>query len=124
MKNIACFVSSHGFGHAARVSAILEALQKREEFMPHIFTTAGEDIFTQTLSRFSYHKQLNDIGFIQNDAFALNIPATLTALDSLLPYQDDTVARSAQICHNCSYILCDISPLGILVGQKAGIPSI
>jgi hypothetical protein len=37
---IACFVSSHGFGHAARASAIMEAVtEKNSSICFDIFTT-------------------------------------------------------------------------------------
>jgi UDP:flavonoid glycosyltransferase YjiC (YdhE family) len=124
MKSIGCFVSSHGFGHAARISAVLEALQKRGPFLPYIFSTTGKGVFSQTLQRFVYHEQLSDIGFVQNDAFQIDIQATTTALDSLLPYSKSTLDMLARICRRCSFILCDISPLGILVAEKTGIPSV
>lgn len=124
MKNIGCFVSSHGFGHAARISAVLEALQKRGAYLPYIFATTGKEIFAQNLPRFVYHEQLSDIGFVQNDAFQIDIQATRTALDSLLPYSKSTLDMVAKICRKCSFILCDISPLGILVAEKTGIPSV
>ncbi len=71
MKKIGCFISSHGFGHATRISAVLEALQKRGPLLPYIFSTTGEEIFAQTPHCFDYHEQLNDIGFVQHDAFQI-----------------------------------------------------
>lgn len=124
MIEIGCFVSSHGFGHAARMTAVLEALAGRADILPRIFTTAEENIFTQTLSRYDYNHLLTDIGFIQSDAFQIDITATCARLSSLLPYDDEMIDRLAETCRNCSLILCDISGMGVKVAARANIPSV
>ncbi len=124
MIQVGCFVSPHGFGHATRTSAVLEALGKRLDITAHIFSTIGEGIFAQTISNYTYHHQLTDIGFIQDDAFHLDMEATCAELESLLPYREDLVDDLAEICRKCSFLLCDISGLGIKVGKRAGIPSV
>ncbi len=125
MREIACFISPHGFGHATRSIAVVEALQRiRTDIHFHFFTTVPRSLFEQTLTNFSYHPMLVDVGLEQSSALDADIPATIRRLDDLLPYDERLLEDLAALCFHCSLILCDIAPLGIAVAQYAGIPSI
>lgn len=124
MKQIGYFVTSHGYGHAARVSAILDSLFQRYPHTAHIFTSVPQQIFNQTLRQYTYHNQLTDIGLVQTDAFQIDLDATISQLRKLVPFNDATINFLAKKCENLSLIICDISPLGIRVAQKLGIPSV
>lgn len=102
----------------------MEALQQRADFNVHIFTTVGRSVFAQSLKHFTYHHVLTDIGFVQGDAFSLDIEATIANLEIFLPFEENLVENLAKSCSNLSFILCDISSLGIAVAEKAGIPSV
>ena len=125
MREIACFVSPHGFGHATQTIAIVEALQlSQPDVHAHFFTTVPRSLFDQTLTNFTYHPVLVDIGLVQSSALDSDIPATIRRLDDFLPYSQYLLEDLAALCANCSLILCDIAPLGIAVAQYARIPSI
>ncbi|NOR26610.1 MAG: hypothetical protein GQ542_19910 [Desulforhopalus sp.] len=125
MKEIACFVSPHGFGHATRTIAVVEALQRsHSDIHAHFFTTIPEFLFEQTLTNFSYHPVLVDVGLVQRTALDSDIPATIKQLDRLLPFSTSFIEKLALVCSKCSLIVCDIAPVGIAVGQYTGIPSI
>lgn len=125
MKEIACFITSHGLGHAMRATAVLEELvTQRPDIHPHIFTSIPKQLFTPPLESFTYHYLVTDIGMVQANAFHTDLTATVERLDALLPYDNDVLDKLAKICENCAFLLCDISPMGIAVGRKAGIPSI
>jgi UDP:flavonoid glycosyltransferase YjiC (YdhE family) len=125
VREIACFISPHGFGHATRTIAVIEALQLiQPDIHAHFFTTVPRSLFEQTLSNFSYHPVLVDIGLVQNSALESDIPATIKRLDDFLPYPKSLLEDLASLCANCTLILCDIAPLGIAVGQYAGVPSV
>lgn len=122
---IACFISPHGFGHATRTIAVLEMLQQlRPDLHPHIFSTVPESLIRQTLHCFTYHHVLVDVGLVQNSALEEDIDATLVKLDAFLPFSPTLTDQLAALCANCSFVLCDIAPLGIAVAKRAGIPSI
>jgi len=124
-REIACFISPHGFGHATRTAAVLEALSNLIPGLhPHIFTTVPKALLAQTLSSFTYHSVLVDIGLVQTTTLDADIDATIDRLDNLLPYSRSLLDDLASICHNCSFVLCDIAPLGIAVARRIGIPSI
>ena len=128
LLRIACFISPHGFGHAARTSATIEAVGTR--LAPchfEIFTTVPSWFFSDSLTvPFSWHSVTTDIGLVQENAFTEDIEKTLANLNTFLPFNPALVADLAeQICHkHCRLILCDIAPLGIAVGLKSGVPSV
>ncbi len=125
MKEIGCFISSHGYGHAMRMTGILEQMIKEiPDLHPHLFTTLPESLFQPPLKNFSLHRVVTDIGLVQNNAFDSDISATVTQLDSLLPYREPLLEELAHKCTDFSLILCDISPLGIAVARRIGIPSV
>ncbi len=125
MKEIACFISPHGFGHATRTTAILEPLQKLvPDLHPHIFTTVPESLFSETLNPYTYHSAQTDIGLEQKSAMEVDLEKTIKNLDGFLPFSQDLIQQYALSCSTCSLILCDISPLGIAVARELDIPSI
>jgi len=125
MMKIACFITPHGFGHATRMTAVLEALQKRiPDLHPHLFTTVQESLFAETLAQFSYHPLSCDIGLVQKDGLHADIPATIEQLQNFLPFDTSLVKDLAEKIKGCQLVLCDIAPLGIAVAQKAGIQSV
>jgi hypothetical protein len=125
---IACFISPHGYGHAARASGVIEALFTLD---PHL----GFDIFTQVPQwflrhsipgEFEYHSLLTDIGLVQETPLKANLKKTLHRLDQFLPLDPLIIHELAEFVRDrkCQLIVCDISPLGIKVAKEAGIPSV
>ena len=126
--SIAYFVTSHGFGHAARASAVMNAIYVRWPFVHfEIFTLTPEWFFKKSLlMSFSYHPELTDIGLVQTSSLHFNLGKTLEALESFLPFDENRLAGLAgQICEaDCHLVISDISPLGIAVAEHAGLSSV
>ena len=126
---LAVFVSAHGFGHAARACAVMEAISVRNGHVRfEVFTTVPEAFFRESLGagRFGYHPVATDVGFVQNGPFAADLAATAAALDRFLPFDPATTHPLAENLARlgCAAALCDISPLGIAVARDAGLPSV
>lgn len=125
---IAYFVSPHGFGHAARASAVITALQRQcDQFHFEIFTKMPPWFYTESgVTNFEYHDLLTDIGMVQKNALVEDVSQTVAALDSLLPFAPQLIERLAgQLVEtDCRLVVCDIAPLGIAVAKAAGIPSL
>lgn len=128
MKSIACFISPHGFGHAARTCAVLNALGRaRPVFRFHLFTTVPEWFFAESLqSCFVFHHCRADVGLIQKSPFDEDLESTVRALD-LAPWRDAAVVE--QLADQlqkleCCLVIADISPLGLSVARRAGLPSV
>ena len=125
---VAAFVSPHGFGHAARASAVMRAAQRLFGARFEVFTTAPLWFFEESLgaSSFGYHAELVDVGFRQRSALHVDLPATVAALDDFLPFEQERIEALASRVRalGCRAVLCDIAPLGVAVAESAGLPSV
>jgi len=125
---IACFISAHGFGHAARTSAILETLMHKDlGNQVHLFTQVPAWFFQTSLSRsVSYHPYPADVGLAQKTAMLEDLPETVRRLAAFFPPDEERfdvlVAKLVDL--QVDLVLCDISPLGILAAERAGVPSV
>lgn len=127
-RNVACFISPHGLGHAARAAAVLAALQRLEpDINLHLFTTAPRKFFSASGCRnTTFHDECTDVGFAQQSALTADLSATVELLDEFLPFDSNHIEVLAEIVKRgrCGLVLCDISPLGIAVARQAGVPSV
>lgn len=127
-RRAAYFISPHGFGHAARAAAVMEACCT---LSPHlrfdIFTRVPEWFFRQSLTRpFNYHELETDLGLVQTTPFAADLSKTIKRLDEMLPFDEALIESLARQVREwrCEFVACDIAPLGILVAERARVPSI
>ena len=124
--SIAYFVSSHGFGHAARSAAVMEAIHELSpETRFAIFTGVPRWFFEDSMTApFDYVKCHTDVGLVQATPMDEDLPATLDELSKFLPLRVEAVEQAAETVHRfgCRLIVSDISPLGIAVAAKLGLP--
>ncbi len=125
---IAYFISSHGFGHAARSSAILEELRlQRPDSRLEVFGATPSWFFEDSLSRpISHHQQAVDEGLSQVSSLEEDLGATASHLQATLPFPEARVAAMAErlLGLGTRAVVCDIAPFGLAVAQRAGLPSI
>jgi UDP:flavonoid glycosyltransferase YjiC (YdhE family) len=128
MKNIAFFITPHGFGHAARAAGVTDALRGIDPSVRfEIFTTVPKVFFEDSAgANFGYHALLTDVGLVQDSPTRENLPETLHALQRMYPFDQDLIANLANtiLRLQCQLVVCDIAPMGIAVARKAGIPSV
>ncbi len=124
--HLAYFISPHGYGHAARSVAVMNAFQRLEPGVHfEIFTQVPVWFFKDSLeSSFTYHPLLTDIGLAQKNSLVEDMPETLRRLAKFLPFASSELELLAQGLSQlqCRMVLCDISPLGIAVAKAAGLP--
>ena len=124
--SIAFFISAHGFGHAARSCAVMNAISaRRPDVRFEIFTGTPRWFFEESVSApFGYHREQTDIGVVQKNSIEEDLPGTLRALAGFLPFDRTAVERLARTLQELRVrlLLCDIAPLGICVAREAGIP--
>lgn len=127
-QRIAFFITPHGYGHASRAAAVMNAIrehQPRTEF--EIFTRVPAWFFEMSLGGgFRYHDLLTDIGLVQANSMVEDLPETIRRLEQMLPFDPDWVKDLAgQVrAAGCRMVVCDIAPLGIAVAREAGLPSV
>lgn len=127
MPRLVALVSPHGFGHAARVSAVLEAFASAAPSVAlEIWSAVPEWFFAESLPSvcFRYRAFRHDVGLVQSGALADELPATVAALEEL--WRDDAAARLARELARAraDLALCDISPLGLAAARRARIPAV
>lgn len=123
----AVFVSPHGFGHAARASAVMEALHRRLGFRFEIFSSSPRWVFDESVEGlYRHHEVLTDVGFVQTSALSFDPARTVEAVRRLVPFDPVLVDRLAADVREagCAFVLCDIAPLGVAVAERAGVPSV
>jgi len=125
---VAYFVSAHGFGHAARAAAVIEALVTALPGLRlEVFTTVPEWFFAESLSApFAYHRLEVDVGLEQRTALAPDLEATVRRLERFLPFAPatlDPLARTLETL-NCRAVVCDVSPLGLAAARRAAVPAV
>ena len=123
---IAYFVSSHGFGHASRATAIMSALSDRvRDLHIELYTGTPEWLFLDAgLTDFSYHPGAVDVGLVQKSPMEHDLPESVKKIDQYLdniPERSEILAEELERS-GISAVICDISPLGIVTGRKAGLP--
>jgi hypothetical protein len=127
-KSIAYFISSHGFGHAARAAAVMEAVTVYDPSIQFdIFTAVPSWFFKDSLSsNFNCHRLVTDFGLAQKTPFHSDLPDTLHSLKDFYPIPDQLLADLAKSIRQIGsrIIVCDIAPMGLLVAKEAGIPSV
>ena len=125
---IAFFISPHGFGHASRAAAVINAISEKWPFVHvHLFTAIPAWFFEDTLcAAFSYHEFAADIGTVQRSPLAVDLEATIARLDETYPMNDrelDGLADKLQSLE-CRLVASDISPWGIAAAKRAALPSL
>ncbi len=91
-----------------------------------IFTRVPRWFFEESLSfAFSYHPLLTDVGLAQKTPLVVDIPETLSRLNSFLPFDHSLINSLAGLVREleCELVVCDIAPMGIEVARQAGITS-
>lgn len=123
----AYFITPHGYGHAARAAAVMEAIRAQQpDACFEIFTHVPIWFFnTSNSGGFHYHDLGTDIGLVQTTAMDEDLPETVRRLNELLPFRPAFVQDLARqvLDLGCAKVLCDIAPLGIAVARQASLPS-
>lgn len=102
-------------------------LETGHPFHFHVFTKVPPRFFQSSLAdSFSYHALLTDVGCVQKGPLEQDIPATVEALDRLLPFDGSRIEALAEEVRRsgCGLVVCDIAPMGIRVARAAGLPSV
>lgn len=126
--NIAYFISSHGFGHAARSSAIINCLLEKEPSLHfEVFSGTARWFFEDSfVSHYDYHSGAVDVGLVQKSPMEQDLPRTIVEVNRYLDSIPERAVDLAKILRQkeVRLVVCDISPLGIAAARAAGIPSI
>ena len=128
-RTIAFFVSSHGFGHAARACALIEEIDQRAAAPVrfHIYSDAPAWFFEDSLEvDFGLISETVDSGLVQRTAIEIDSEASLRSIHASYPVADErlrTLGRRIR-ASGAELVVADISPLGLLCARETGLPSV
>lgn len=122
MTHIAYYISSHGYGHAARQQAVIKALAERGACV-HVRTAAPQKFFKHAAS---YYAQRYDIGLIQPDALSYDIPASFAWLADFLRHHDQLIAQEVSFIReqDVQLVVADMPPIAFDIAETAGVSSV
>ncbi|MCP9443118.1 MAG: hypothetical protein NNA20_11045 [Nitrospira sp.] len=121
-------ISAHGFGHAAQVVPVLNALGRLvPDLRALLRTTVPRSFFTNRLEvPFEVQPVQQDVGCIQEGPLSIDVAATWRAHYQFhLTWEERLEAEvSAILDARPDLILADTPYLAIAAGSKAGIPTV
>jgi hypothetical protein len=127
-KHVAYFITSHGYGHAARSCAVMEAIfNQSPDVHIDIYTSIPDWFFCESLTgEYKLHPINVDVGIVQSSPLTEDLHSTLVALDRTFPFSEYFINQVAQqiVDLGCDLVICDISPLGIVAANCAKLPSV
>lgn len=128
VTTLAVFVTPHGFGHAARASAIMAAMHHRSPDVHfEIFTDVPRWFFSESLPPcFTYHRMACDVGLVQRSPLEEDLERTIARLEDSPVYDSDAIDRVARRLErlHCRLVIADIAPFGIAVAERLGTSSV
>lgn len=126
--SVAFYISGHGFGHAIRQIAIINALRELSPALPIVVrTSAPEWLFRRTAcGATTFLQGETDTGVVQIDSLRPDIPATVREARAFLDNFDAHVARERAAIqrHGVRFVVADAPPLACAAAAAAGVPSV
>lgn len=128
MPLIWCSISGHGYGHAAQVAPVLNALGRLVPNLTAILrTTVPAGFFEPRLTipwQLSVAQQ--DVGCIQDGPLTIDVPGTWAAHHRFHTDWKDKIEAEATLIRAAgpSCVLSDVSHLGMAAGASTGIATI
>jgi hypothetical protein len=128
MPLIWCSISGHGYGHAAQVIPVLNALGRLVPNLKALLrTTVPAGFFEPRLAiPWELSPAQQDIGCIQDGPLTIDIAGTWAAHRALHTGWEKKIETEASLIRQAcpTLVLSDVSHLGIAAGATAGIPTI
>lgn len=128
MPAVFFYISGHGFGHATREMAVIDALGARlPDHEIVVRTSAPRWLFDQTVRvPINFLEGETDTGIVQIDSLRLDEPATIARASEFYRTLSARAAAEASLLreHDARLVISDAPPLGCAAATTAGIPSV
>lgn len=120
-------ISSHGYGHATRMTAAINCLlQRNPSILPVIVTAAPRWLIEKHIrsGKFLHRPRPLDFGVIQSDSLTLDLEATAQQLQELRSQADAIIQAEADFIrlNRIQLVFGDIPPLACAIAKAAGVP--
>jgi hypothetical protein len=122
------YISGHGFGHAIRQIAIINALHALRPALPIVVRTAAPEwLFTRTTCGAStFLAGETDTGVVQIDSLRLDVAESVRQARAFVDRFDELIEPEAAIIRrsNVRLVISDAPPLACAAAAAAGVPAI
>ena len=122
------YISGHGFGHAIRQIAVINALHALAPAVSIVVRTAAPEwLFTRTVcGASSFLPGETDTGVVQIDSLRVDVPESIRRARLFLDRFDELVAAEAALlrAHRAGLVVADAPPLACAAATAAGVSSI
>ncbi|MHA1300872.1 MAG: glycosyltransferase family protein, partial [Candidatus Helarchaeota archaeon] len=128
MKNIAYYITTHGYGHATRSVAIIRALQK----IPNLNITVCSAFQNEIVGKWfqskniNFHKVETLFGVRYKDFIQVDLDLSVNIFKKALQKRKKFIDNELDFCkkNKIDLIISDISPFQFDIAYKLKIPSI
>jgi len=128
MAAIVCYVSGHGFGHAARVCEVLRALRARQPDLSCLIRSPlARWFFEFNLGPGAVYEHCQlDVGVVQADSLSVDLEATCRAYAAIdaSAHQLIEAEIAALGPHRPALVFADIPALAFAVARRLGVPGV
>jgi UDP:flavonoid glycosyltransferase YjiC (YdhE family) len=122
------YITGHGYGHATRMTAVMNALSaRRPDLQLFARTEAPEWVFRSSVAApVAYERVRIDAGVVEKDLLAQDVPATLQRCREVYGRAEEQIQAEARRVRELGIdrIVSDIPPLASSIGREAGVPVI
>lgn len=128
MSSVIFYISGHGFGHAIRQIALINALHELTPSLPIVIRTAAPEwLFTRTTcGASSFLPGETDTGVVQIDSLRLDVAESVRQARAFLDRFDQLVGREAGIirANDARLVIADAPPLACAAAAAVGVPAV
>ena len=120
---IAIYITSHGFGHATRQSALASEFIKLG-IECHIVSDRPTFLFPEESTLFKLHSRQTDTGMFQTNWQNPDINKTILTLKKFWSNKESFIEREINFLkkYKIDFIVADVPPLPMLAAHKVGVP--
>ena len=128
MQAIVFYISGHGYGHASRQTAVIQALKARcADLRVVVRTSAPRWLFDRSpAAPVEVVPGAVDTGVVQVDSLTVDVGASIDeawAFHERLPARSEGEARWLET-QAASLVVADIPPLAFAAAERAGLPAV
>jgi hypothetical protein len=127
-SSVIFYISGHGFGHAIRQIAVINALRELTPSLPIVVRTAAPEwLFTRTTcGASSFLAGETDTGVVQIDSLRLDVAESVRQARAFLDRFDELVEREAAIirANDARLVIVDAPPLACAAAAASGVPAV